>query len=62
MGYRHTLGQRRVELSNAPRPQRAEKSLIGAVEEYADGLAAATIAKQAGKPVTAKDRAALKRI
>jgi Ti-type conjugative transfer relaxase TraA len=61
MGYRHTLGQRRVELSNAPRPQRAEKSLLGAVEEYADGLAAATITKQAGKPVTAKDRATLKR-
>ncbi|OTP78479.1 AAA family ATPase [Caballeronia sordidicola] len=61
MGYRHTLGQRRVEMSSAPRQQRAEKSLIDAVAEYADGLAAATIAKQAGKPVTAKDRAALKR-
>jgi Ti-type conjugative transfer relaxase TraA len=61
MGYRHTLNQRRVEFSNAPRPQRAEKTLDRAVEQYADALSAATAANQAGKPVPAKDRAALRR-
>jgi AAA domain len=61
LGYRHTLNQRRVEFSNAPRPQRAEKTLDRAVEQYADALSAATAANQAGKPVSAKDRAALKR-
>jgi ATP-dependent exoDNAse (exonuclease V) beta subunit len=61
MGYRHTLNQRRVEFSNAPRTQRAEKTLDRAVEQYADALSAATAANQAGKPVPAKDRAALKR-
>jgi len=61
MGYRHTLNQRRVEFSNAPRPRRAEKTLGRAVEQYADALSAATAANQAGKPVPAKDRAALRR-
>lgn len=61
LGYRHTLGQRRVNFSNAPRPQRAERSLTDAVGQYADALSAATAAGQAGKPVPAKDRAALKR-
>jgi hypothetical protein len=61
LGYRHTLGQRRVEFSTAPRPQRAEKNLTGVVGQYADALSAAAAAKQGGKPVPAKDRAALKR-
>lgn len=61
LGYRHTLNQRRVEFSNAPRPQRAEKTLDRTVEQYADALSAAAAANRAGKPVPAKDRAALKR-
>ncbi|WP_160110120.1 AAA family ATPase [Caballeronia choica] len=61
LGYRHTLNQRRVEFSNAPRPRRAEKTLDRSVEQYADALCAAAAAKRAGKPVPAKDRAALKR-
>ena len=61
LGYRHTLNQRRVEFSNAPRPRRAEKTLDRSVEQYADALCAAAAANRAGKPVPAKDRAALKR-
>jgi hypothetical protein len=61
LGYRHTLNQRRVEFSNAPRPRRAEKTLDRSVEQYADALCAAAAANHAGKPVPAKDRAALKR-
>ena len=61
LGYRHTLNQRRVEFSNAPRPQRVEKTLGRAVEQYADALSAASAANRTGKPVPAKDRAALKR-
>jgi hypothetical protein len=61
LGYRHTLNQRRVEFSNAPRPKRAEKNLDRSVGQYADALAAAAAANRAGKPVPAKDRASLKR-
>lgn len=61
LGYRHTLNQRRVEFSNAPRPRRAEKTLDRAVEQYADALSAAAAANRAGKPVPAKDRAAFRR-
>jgi Ti-type conjugative transfer relaxase TraA len=61
LGYRHTLNQRRVEFSNAPRPRWAEKTLDRSVEQYADALSAAAAANQAGKPVPAKDRAALRR-
>ncbi|SAL06690.1 exonuclease V subunit alpha [Caballeronia calidae] len=61
LGYRHTLGQRRVAFSNAPRLQRQDKTLVEVVRPYTDALAAETLAKQAGKPVPAKDRAALKR-
>ncbi|CAB3804596.1 AAA family ATPase [Paraburkholderia fynbosensis] len=61
LGYRHTLNQRRVEYSNAPRPQRPEKTLNRTVRQYADALSAAAAATRAGRPVPAKDRAALKR-
>jgi Ti-type conjugative transfer relaxase TraA len=61
LGYRHTLNRRRVEFSNAPRPQRTEKTLDRTVEQYANALSAAAAANRAGKPVPAKDRAALKR-
>ncbi|TDY15790.1 plasmid mobilization system relaxase [Paraburkholderia sp. BL6665CI2N2] len=61
LGYRHTLNQRRVEYSNAPRPQRPEKTLNRTVRQYADALSAAVAATRAGRPVPAKDRAALKR-
>ncbi|PRX26133.1 plasmid mobilization system relaxase [Paraburkholderia sp. BL18I3N2] len=61
LGYRHTLNQRRVEFSNAPRPQRPDKTLNRTVGQYADALSAAAAATRASRPVPAKDRAALKR-
>ncbi|WP_408507873.1 Ti-type conjugative transfer relaxase TraA [Paraburkholderia sediminicola] len=61
LGYRHTLNQRRVEFSNAPRPRRAEMTLGQAVEQYADALSVASVAKGDGRPLVAKERAALKR-
>ncbi|MFM0566435.1 Ti-type conjugative transfer relaxase TraA [Paraburkholderia sediminicola] len=61
LGYRHTLNQRRVEFSNAPRPRRAEMTLGRAVEQYADALSVASVAKGDGRPLVAKERAALKR-
>ena len=61
LGYRHTLSQRRVEFSNAPRPQRAEKTLERAVEHYADAVYRRDGCEQARRPLAAKDRAALRR-
>lgn len=61
LGYRHTLNQRRVEFSNAPRPRRAEMTLGRAVEQCADALYVASVAKGDGRPLVAKERAALKR-
>ncbi|CAE6864854.1 ATP-dependent RecD-like DNA helicase [Paraburkholderia aspalathi] len=61
LGYRHTLNQRRVEFSNAPRARRAEMTLGRAVEQYADALSVASVAKGDGRPLMAKERAALKR-
>ncbi|OAJ56756.1 hypothetical protein A6V36_33215 [Paraburkholderia ginsengiterrae] len=60
-GYRHTLNQRRVEFSNAPRPRRTEMTLGRAVEQYADALSRASVAKGDSRPLAAKERAALKR-
>jgi Ti-type conjugative transfer relaxase TraA len=61
LGYRHTLGQRRVEFSTAPRPQRVEKSLTDTVQDYADALAAKTRAAQAGKPLSPQEQATILR-
>jgi hypothetical protein len=60
-GYRHTLEQRRVEVSNAPRLRREEKNLMVAVQDYADALATKTKAERAGKPVSSREQVAILR-